>query len=196
MGKKFYRINQFIRAASLRVIGEDGKQIGILPTNQAQNLAREKALDLVEIAPTANPPVARIIDFKKFLYLEEKREREAKKKTRGGELKGIRVTPFIAKADLEVRIRKAEEFLKEGNKVRIAVRFMGRQLGKREFGYQVLKKVTEALSDCSQVEGESKWFGRELVLTLAPAKHQRGKDGQENESQKISQSEIQANPEG
>ncbi len=198
MVHKFYRINQNIRAEKVRVIGQDGKQVGVLPLNEAQTQAREQGLDLVEIAPTANPPVVKIVDFKKFLYQEEKRERETKKKTKGGELKGIRLTPFIAQADLEVRIRRAEKFLKKGNKARISVRFMGRQLGKKEFGYQVLKKATEALSGCSQAEGEAKWFGRDLVLTLAPAKQQGEKDGQEqkNEDQEVSHPEVQTNPNG
>ena len=195
MGKKFYRINQFIRAGSLRVLGEDGKQIGVLPTNQAQDLAREKGLDLVEIAPTANPPVAKIVNFKKFLYQEEKREKETKKKVKGGEIKGIRLSPFIAQADLEVRIRRAEKFLKEGNKVRVAVRFMGRQMGKREFGYKILKRVKEILGECAREEGEPKWFGRELVTTLSPVRKGE-KDEKQNENPQISQSEIQTNPEG
>lgn len=193
MVKKYYRINQYIRAQSLRVIGEDGKQIGILPQDEALNLAREKGLDLVEIAPAANPPVAKIVNLKKFIYQEEKREREVKKKARGGELKGIRLSPFIAKADLEVRIRKAEQFLREGNKVRIAVRFMGRQLGKREFGYEVLKKVTETLANFARTEGEPKWFGRDLVLIISPVKHsERGKNEEKDEiqSQEISQEKV------
>lgn len=183
-GKKFYRINQYIRAPKLRVIDEDGKQIGILALSEALEKAKEKGVDLVEIAPTANPPVAKIIDFKKFRYLEEKRERKAKRGIKGGEIKGIRLTPFIAQADFDFRIRRAEEFLKEGNKVRVVVRFSRRQLGKKEFGYNLIKKFTETLSRFCQAEGESKWFGRDLVLTLSPVKG--GKNVQEkNENQKI-----------
>lgn len=189
MGKKFYRTNQFIRAPQLRVIGEDGKQIGVLPLNEALEKARELDLDLVEVAPQAQPPVAKIINFKKFIYQEEKREREAKKKIKGGETKEIRVAPFTAEADLKVRIRKAEEFLKEGNKVKVAVRFLGRQLGKREFGYGILKKITEALKESAQAEGEPKWQGRSLILTLAPIKEGK-KDAQETQNQKINQPEI------
>lgn len=194
MGKKFYRINQYIRAPQLRVIGEDGKQIDILPTNQAQELAREKGLDLVEIAPTANPPVAKIINFKKFLYQEEKREREIKKKTKGGALKGIRVTPFIAQADLDVRIRKTEEFLKEGNKVRMAVRFLGRQLGKKEFGYKILKNVMQVLASCGRAEGEPKWMGRDLVQVFSPLKHpvkdKQGEKDDQTQDKEISQEKV------
>lgn len=181
----------------MRVIGEDGKQIGVLNIFEAQTLAREKNLDLVEIAPMAKPPVVKIIDFKKFLYQEEKRERESKKKIKGGEVKGVRLTPFMAKADLEVRVRKAEEFLKEGNKVRLDVRFKGRQLGKKEFGYAVLGRMTEALAHCSRPEGEPKWFGRSLVLTLTPAKEKQGeKDEKESKNEKISPAAVQADPKG
>lgn len=181
----------------MRVIGDDGKQIGVLNIFEAQKLAREKNLDLVEIAPTANPPVVKIINFKKFLYQEEKRERETKKKIKGGEVKGVRLTPFMAKADLEVRVRRAEKFLKEGNKVRLDVRFMGRQLGKREFGYTILKRMTEVLAHCSRSEGEPKWFGRSLVLTLTPIKEKHGeKDEEEAKNKKINPATLQANPEG
>ncbi len=176
MVNKFYRINQNIRAAQVRVIGDDGRQVGILTGSDALKLAQEKGLDLVEIAPNANPPVVKIIDFNKFLYQEEKREREVKKKIRGGEIKGIRLSPFIADGDLQVRIRKTAEFLKGGNKVRVAVRFKGRQMGKGVFGYALLGKFIEALKSCSQPEGEPRWFGRELVLTLAPGKHESAQE--------------------
>lgn len=188
MEKKFYRINQFIRAGRLRVIGQDGKQIGILSLNEALEKAHEQEQDLVEIVPSANPPVAKIVNFRKFLYQEEKRERAARKKIRGGETKEVRVTPFIAQADFNVRIRRAEEFLKEGNKVKISVRFKGRQMGKKEFGYEVLKKVTTALGSFSQEEGVPKWLGRNLVLTLSPAKG--SKDEQKNENKKINRPTV------
>ncbi len=183
MGKKYYRINQFIKAPKLRVIGADGKQIGILEFGEALKKATELEIDLVEIAPNANPPVAKLIDFKKFLYLEGKRERKIGK-AKGGEVKEIRFTPFIAKADFEFRIKRAKEFLGESNKVKIVVRFMGRQLTKKEFGYEILKKVVAALSFCSIPEGEPKWMGRDLTLTLTPIK--KGDHGQkQTENQQI-----------
>lgn len=180
--KKFYRINQSIRTPKLRVINEAGKQIGILTLAEAFKKAKELEVDLVEIAPGANPPVAKLINFKKFLYQEEKKEREAKKGIRGGEVKGIRLTPFIAKGDFELRVKRAEEFLKEGNKVKVTVKFLGRQLGKKEFGYEVLNKFVEALSLFSAVEQEPKWFGRYLILTLTPIKG--GKNGKEEKTEK------------
>ncbi|MFZ5366333.1 MAG: translation initiation factor IF-3 [Patescibacteria group bacterium] len=196
MAGKFYRINQYIRAPKLRVIDENGKQVGILTLSEALEKAKEKQVDLVEIAPTAQPPVAKIIDFKKFRYLEEKKERKAKRGIKGGEIKGIRLTPFIAQGDFDFRVRRAEEFLKEGNKVRVVVRFTRRQLGKKEFGYNLIKKFTEALSRFCQTEGEPKWLGKDLVLTFSPVKglpadRQGGKNAKEkNENKKVDKSPV------
>jgi len=164
-----FRINQQIRAEQVRVIGEDGKQIGILALSEALAKARESQLDLIEIAPTAQPPVVRISDYNKFLYQEEKKNKSAKK-VKGGDIKGIRLTPFIAQGDLDVRVKRSLGFLSEGNKVRVSVRFTGRQLRKREFGYELLKKFAIPMQGFAQSEGEPKWFGRELVLTFAPVK--------------------------
>ncbi|MDO8551130.1 MAG: translation initiation factor IF-3 [bacterium] len=194
MRNTYYRINQNIRASQVRVIGDDGKQVGILPIGEALSLANQKELDLVEIAPTANPPVTKIVDFKKFLYQEEKKSRESKKKNKGGEIKGIRLSPFIAQADLEVRVQRTISFLKEGNKVRVAVRFTGRQMGKRDFGYIILKKFSQQLLDISQPEGEPKWMGRELVLIFSPTKKQtvekRGDQNAENKDQEVNSKPV------
>ncbi|MDP3994209.1 MAG: translation initiation factor IF-3 [bacterium] len=199
MGNKYYRTNQNIRASEVRVIGEDGKQVGVLPIFKAIELAREKGLDLVEIATTAKPPVVKITDFKKFLYQEEKKERETKKKAKGGELKGIRLTPFMAKGDLEVRIRRAEEFLKDGDKIKVSVRFMGRQMGKRQFGYETLNKMMTALEGQAQADGEPKWMGRELNVIISPIKGANKENKQslslqdknaETQNQKVSNEEI------
>lgn len=188
-GKKFYRTNQYIRALKLRVIDEDGKQVGILTLTEALEKAKDKGADLVEIAPTAQPPVAKIIDFKKFLYLEEKRERKAKRGIKGGGIKGIRLSPFIAKGDFDFRVKRAGEFLKENNKVRVVVRFSRRQLGKKEFGYNLLRKFAESLSQVGQLEGEPKWLGKDLISTLSPLKG--GKYEEKNENQKIDKPAVQ-----
>jgi len=179
--KKFYRINHYIQAQTLRVIDQEGKQIGILSLAEAQNRAREANLDLVEVIPKANPPIAKIVDFKKFLYFEQKKEREIKKKTRGGEIKGIRLKPFMAKGDLDVRVRRAEEFLREGNKVKVEVRFLGRQLRQREFGAQILSKFLEAIAHCAKPEQEPKWLGRSLVIVLTLVKDDKKTESQKQE---------------
>jgi translation initiation factor IF-3 len=130
-------------------------------------MAQEQGLDLVEVASKANPPVCKLINFKKFRYLERKKDSEGKKKSKRLELKEIRFTPFIGKNDLEYRIKKAEGFLKEGHKVKITVKFVGRQITRKEFGYNLLNTVTEKLRSLSSVELEPKFVGKLLSMTLA-----------------------------
>jgi len=168
---KFYRINQYIQAREVRVVDETGKQIGIMPIFNAIQKAKEEGKDLVEVAANANPPVAKIIDFKKFKYLEAKKEKEEKKGARGGEIKEIKLTPFIAANDLRTRIKKIREFLEEGNKVKVRVLFKGREITKKEFGYKVLAQITENLAEEAVSESEPKFQGRELLLTLSPKKN-------------------------
>jgi len=152
------------------VLDESGKQIGIIPTEEALKQAWDEGLDLVEIAPEADPPVAKILDFKKFLYTEKLKEKKAKKKTKEVELKEIRVGPFIAQHDLETRLEQAAGFLDEGNRVKITVKFAGRQMGHTEFGFELLKKIKEELSGVAQIEREEKLEGRNLSMTLCPIK--------------------------
>ncbi|MGB9911078.1 MAG: translation initiation factor IF-3 [Microgenomates group bacterium] len=170
MGRKFYRLNQYITAKEVRVVDEKGKQIGIFPIEEALNKARSLNLDLVEVAPQANPPVCKIIDFKKFKYLEKKKEKEEKKKNKKIEVKEIRLKPFIAENDLNFRIKKAEKFLKEGNKVKLVVTFYGRQLGKQNFGREIINKIIENLSFCSKPEGEMKILENRIEVILGPLK--------------------------
>jgi translation initiation factor IF-3 len=139
-----------------------------MPIFNAIQKAKEMGVDLIEVAPTANPPVCKIIDFKKFKYIEAKKEKEEKKGIKGGELKEIRLAPFIAANDLNVRIKKIREFLKEGNKVKIRIRFSGRELGKKDFGYKILDQIVAELSEIAIKDGESKFQGKELFLTLSP----------------------------
>lgn len=170
MTKKFYRINQYIKAEKVRVIDETGKQIGVLNLNEALEKARQANCDLIEVAEHADPPVCKIINFKKFKYLESKKEQEGKKKNKKTELKEIRLTPFIAENDFNVRLRKAQKFLKEGNKVKISVRFHGRQMGKKDFGYGQIKKAIEQVSDIAEVSEPPKFAGYQLETILTPVK--------------------------
>ena len=158
---KFYRINQRITAPKLRVIGKDGKQIDILSLNQALDEAKKLGVDLVEVAPAAKPPVAKLVDFKKFRYQEAKKQKQEKKKSKGGDLKVIRVSPFIAQGDLAQRIKRAKEFLSGGNKVKIEVRFFGRQLTKKEFGYKILGEFINQLGEEAKTEHDPKWMGKD-----------------------------------
>jgi len=189
LAKKFYRINQYIQAREVRVVDEQGKQIGVIPLNQALEQARQKGLDLVEVAPQAQPPVCKIIDFKKFKFLQSKKKQEEKKKAKKVELKEIRLRPFIAENDFNFRMARAEEFLLDGNKVKVVVRFKGRQMTKKEFGYQLLKKVVERLNSLAKVEMEPKFLGRQLEIAFSPLKT-RTKSHEKNKNQEINQKKV------
>lgn len=167
---KFYRINQYIQAKEVRVVDETGKQIGVMPIFAAIQKAREAGVDLVEVASGAKPPVAKIINFKKFKYLEAKKEKEEKKGIKGGELKEVRLSPFIAQNDLNTRIKKIKNFLEENNKVKVVVRFSGREITKKDFGYRVVNQVLENLAELAEKDSEPKFQGRDLFLTLSPKK--------------------------
>jgi translation initiation factor IF-3 len=186
---KFYRTNDRIFASELRVLDAEGKQIGILSKAEALEKARAEELDLVEIAPTAKPPVARIIDFKKFLYQEEKKRREEKKKAKNSETKEIRLGPFMDTHDLETMTKRAREFLEGNDKVKLVVRFKGRQMGHPEFGHQVVGKAIDSLSDISKVDKEPHFEGRQLIAMLSPERKKKNDEKQE-ESQQGSKPQI------
>ena len=173
---KYYRINQFIQAKEVRVVDEAGKQIGVMPIFNAIQKAREQGVDLVEVSPNAKPPVAKLVDFKKFKYLEAKKEREEKRGIKGGEIKEIQYSPFIAKNDFDLRIKRAREWLEEGNKVKIRVRFSGREMTKKDFGKRLLEQTVQILNDMSSLEGEIKHQGREMFLILSPLKGKKPKN--------------------
>lgn len=181
--KTYYRTNDRIFARELRVLDSEGKQIGILSKEEALKVAQGQELDLVEIAPMAKPPVAKIIDFKKFLYQEEKKKREEKKKAKSSETKEIRLGPFMSENDLLVMTRRAREFLQNGDKVRLVLTFNGRQITHPEFGHKVLDKALEILSDISKVDRERKLEGRKLIILISPEKKKQ--DGKE-ENKEIS----------
>lgn len=141
--------------------------MGIFPIGQARKIAQEKGLDLVEIAPNAKPVVVKLIDYNKFKYQESKKRREERKKEKGG-VKEIRVTPFIAEADLSVRIKRAKEFLKKGKKIKLVVRFVGRQIVKKEFGYQTIQRFQEAIKEEGEQEGEPRLTGKRLIVFFKP----------------------------
>lgn len=169
--KKFYRLNQQIQAPKFRLIDATGKQIGIVTRNEAIERSHEASLDLVEIAPNAQPPVVKLIDFKKFLYQEEKRRREERKKTqRIGETKEIRVSPFTDEHDLKVKLASGQKFLQEGNKLRIVVKFTGRQIVHPEFGKKMMQRCIENLASLSKLEREPRFEGRKLTVLLSPNK--------------------------
>lgn len=136
--------------------------------NEALFHARKAGLDVVLVAEKANPPVAKIIDFKKFKYQEDKKEQAGKKKAKQQEVKEFRFTPFIAPNDFEMRVKRARKFLEKDDKVKLTVKFIGRQITRKEFGEELLKKATDLLEEVSAVESPPKWQGRLLTTTLRP----------------------------
>lgn len=171
MQRKFFKVNQQIQATKLRVVGPDGKQIGILDKNKALNLAVDKGLDLVEIASKASPPVAKLVNFKKFLFEQERKEKREAKKTREVETKEIRIGPFISDHDLTTRINQARHFLEQGDNFKLTVRFRPREMRHTEFGTRAIDKVKEALSNIAKVVREPKWEGRRLTIIFSKGKN-------------------------
>ena len=163
---RFFRLNYYINAPRLRVIDETGKQLGILPREEALNKAKSVGLDLVEIAPTANPPVAKIIDFKKFKYEESKKVKLSRKKTKESHTKEVWLGPLISSHDLQTRLDRAKEFLQEGNRVKLSVRFSGREMAHPELGREVLKNSAQYLSSLAKHEREPRFEGRNLTTTF------------------------------
>lgn len=141
--------------------------------SDALRKAYDLGVDLVEVAGKANPPVCRLIEFKKFKYLESKKERLERKKSKESETKEIRLGPFTGKHDQEVRIARAREFLKKGNKVRVTVKFTGRQFGKKEFGFQLIQGIIENLKEYSKIDREPNFEGPVLAAILSPIKQER-----------------------
>lgn len=184
----FYRTNERINASSLRVLDDTGKQIGVLSKFEALNKARILGMDLVEIAPKAQPPVAKIIDFKKFLYQQEKKKREEKKKAKTSQTKEIRLGPFMNDHDLAVMIKRCKQFLGNNDKVRIVVKFVGRQIAHPEFGQKILRKVIDSVSDISKTEREAHFEGKQLIAIIVPEKKKGSKN--ENENKKIGQQTV------
>lgn len=178
----YYRINERIQAPQIRVLDSEGKQIGVLTRQDALARAREEELDLVEIAASANPPVAKIIDYKKFLYQQAKKKQEEKKNAKSTETKEVRLGPFMNDHDLQIAANRATTFLEDGDKVRFVVKFKGRQITRPEFGYQVVNKIIDILSPISKIEKEPKLEGKQLIVIVSP---ERKKDAKE-ENQTIS----------
>lgn len=162
------RVNERIRIREVRLIDEDGKHIGVVPTNEAMDAARERGLDLVEVDPNANPPVCRLMDYGKFRYEESRREREARKKQKAAQVKEIRLKPNIDDHDLETKVRHARRFLTAGDKVKISVRFRGRQNLHRDLGQDLLMRVIDNLDEVATVDQMPKSEGQDMSVLLSP----------------------------
>jgi translation initiation factor IF-3 len=179
--RKFYRINERIFASNLRVLDAEGKQVGVLSRFEALQKAKELEVDLVEVAPMANPPVVRLIDFKKFLYQESKKKNEEKKRSKVSETKEIRLGPFMNDHDLNTMVRRGSGFLEDNDKVRLIVKFMGRQIAHPEFGKGIMQKAIDALSDLSKVEREPHFEGKQLIAILSPERKKINETKKENQ---------------
>ena len=168
--KKFIRINERIRVPEVRLIGAEGNQLGIVSIDKARQIAEESALDLVEVAPQANPPVCRVLDYNKFRYDQEKKEREAKKHQRQSRIKEIRLHPNIDEHDLQVKLKQAIGFLKKKDRVKVDLFFKGRQIEHLDLGRKILDKfITDTQSE-GQIEKEPSLEGKIMSFVIAPKK--------------------------
>lgn len=162
------RINEEIRRNEVRVISADGEQLGIMSSRDAYKLALEAHMDLVEIAPTAKPPVCRIMDYGKFRYEQQKREKEARKKQKTFDIKEVKLRPGIEEHDFNVKYKNAVRFLEDGDKVKVTIMFRGRELSHPELGEVLLKKMAEQLKDIAAVERVPKLEGKNMIMIVAP----------------------------
>ncbi|MBI4974528.1 MAG: translation initiation factor IF-3 [Candidatus Omnitrophica bacterium] len=166
MAKKDLRINFRIRVKEIRVVGENGEQLGVLPTQEALKRAEEAGLDLVEVAPTAAPPVCRIMDYSKYKYEQEKKEKEAHKKQKVIHLKEVRFGPKIGEHDYQFKLRNLEEFLKRGDKVKVTMMFRGREMAHIDLGRKVLDRLSSDISAIGEIEESPKLEGRFLNMVI------------------------------
>lgn len=161
-------VNDGIRAREIRVIGADGEQIGVVSKAEALRLAEAANLDLVLVSPNANPPVARIMDYGKHRFDQQKRDREARKNQKVVTIKEVRLSPSIDENDFQTKARNARKFLEKGDKVKASIRFKGRAITHKEIGQKVLDRLSAELSDVSTIESHPRMDGRSMFLMLAP----------------------------
>lgn len=162
------RTNEEIRAPSLRVIDAEGNQIGVIPRRQALQIAQEAQLDLVEIVPNSDPPVCKIIDYGKFRYDQTKREKESKKAQVQIKVKEIKLKPNIDKHDFDFKVKRAQQFLEKGHKVKVTCMFRGREMMHTDVGHRVVQSFIETLDEWGSIEAPPKQIGRTLLAVLAP----------------------------
>ena len=166
-----------IRVREVSVIGDDGEPLGTLPTEEALSIARDQDLDLVEVAPTANPPVCRIMDYGKHKYKASKKAHEAKRKQKIIHVKEVKFRPNTDRHDFDFKLRNVKRFLENGDKAKVVIFFKGREIVHREFGMRVLERVVEATEDTAVIEQQAKQEGRTLVMILAPKNTKTKKGG-------------------
>nr|WP_255402782.1 translation initiation factor IF-3 [Pararhodobacter sp. CCB-MM2] len=162
------RVNDRIRATEIRLIGADGENVGVVPPARAMAMAAEAGLDLVEISPNATPPVCKIMDFGKFKYEQQKREAEARKKQKTIEIKEIKFRPGTDTHDYDVKMRSVQKFLGEGDKVKVTLRFKGREMAHQQLGMELLNRVAADVQEIGKIENMPKLEGRQMVMMIGP----------------------------
>ena len=180
-----FMINEQIRDKEVRLIGADGEQLGVVTNKYAQDLAEERKLDLVKISPTANPPVCKIMDYSKHRFDQQKREKEARKKQKTVSLKEIRLSPNIDTHDVNVKVKKAKEFLRSGDKVKISIRFRGREMGYTDSAIGILNSFAEEVSELGVIEKAPKMEARTMAMFLAPKAPDKTKKKEEVQDAEI-----------
>jgi translation initiation factor IF-3 len=165
-----HRINDRIEAREVRLVSQDGEMVGVVPLRDALIRAEEVGLDLVEISPNATPPVCKILDYGKFKYEAQKKANAARKKQRVIEVKEIKMRPSIDQNDYGIKMRKVREFLDEGDKVKVTMRFRGREMAHQHLAINILEKVREEMADVAKVEQFPKLEGRQMIMVMAPLK--------------------------
>ncbi|BBK29460.1 translation initiation factor 3 (bIF-3) [Stella humosa] len=162
------RVNNEIRVPRVRLVDERGEMVGVVTTPEAITMAEEAGLDLVEVAPNADPPVCKILDFGKFKYEEQKKKNEARKKQKIIEVKEIKLRPGIDDHDYDVKMRSMQKFIEEGDKVKVTLRFRGREMAHQDLGLQVLIRVRDDLDEVAKVEQMPRLEGRQMVMVMSP----------------------------
>jgi len=162
------RVNERIRISPIRLIDADGEQLGIMPTEEARAMARERGLDLVEVAPNSRPPVCRVMDYGKYKYEQARRARDARRKVHNIQVKELKMRPKIEGHDFDFKLRHARRFLEEGNKVKFTMRFRGRENARPELGARVLERVKDVLAEVGTVETDLRREGRTMTMLIAP----------------------------
>lgn len=166
--RKYFQLNQNIKAPRVRVINPEGEQIGVMAIKKALQEAKERDMDLVEVAPNAKPPVCKIANFREFLKAQKEKRKQDKRKRSKTELKELRLSTTIAEHDFKLRIKKAKQFLEEGNQVRLSLFFRGREITHKEFGREKIDQAVQELEDVGKVINGPQLRGKTLAVTLAP----------------------------
>ena len=179
-----HEINEEIIDKELRVIGDDGEQLGIMSAEEALKIAEEKELDLVKISPMAKPPVCKIMDYGKFRFEQAKREKEAKKNQRVMEVKEIRMSPSIGENDLQTKLKAALKFLADGDRVKVSIRFRGREMAHTNIGEQILRDFADKCSELANLDKQPKLEGRNMSMFLSPKSAQAVKKAQKEAAKK------------